>query len=193
MRIPKLFKPSFKFGVPGVPGVPDTTGTIENKELNPVFADTPIEWLGVPGVPDAARAEVSQLTGTPDTPDVATGVSVNLRNNILNNKRELKPDTPGTPDTPENSLCRKLLRTCGTCRHALCDPESDPVLGWRFCGLGWMGGLADHWHCDHWQDAACASPHDAQVERAKTLMALGWSASNAIAKACGESTQGGRP
>mgnify|MGYP003600638310 CR=1 FL=1 len=84
-------------------------------------------------------------------------------------------------------------RTCGACRHALCDTGSHPVLGWRFCGLGWMGGLADHWHCDHWQDAACASPHDAQVERAKTLMALGWSASNAIAKACGESTQGGRP
>lgn len=84
-------------------------------------------------------------------------------------------------------------RTCGTCRHALCDPENHPASGWRFCGLGWMGGFADHWHCDRWQDAACASPHDAQVEQAKTLMALGWSPSNAIARTCGERMQGGRP
>ena len=124
MRIPKLFKPSFKFGVPGVPGVPDTTGTIENKELNPVFADTPIEWLGVPGVPDAARAEVSQFTGTPDTPDVSTGVSVNLRNNILNNKRELKPDTPGTPGTPNKPVYRKLLPDTGPIPEGLNEVEA---------------------------------------------------------------------
>lgn len=83
-------------------------------------------------------------------------------------------------------------RVCGTCRHALRDPESHPVSSWCFCGLGWIGGFADHWHCDHRQDAACASPHDAQVERAKTLIALGWSPSNAIAKARGESTQRGQ-
>lgn len=86
-----------------------------------------------------------------------------------------------------------LRRTCGTCRHALRDPESHPILGWRFCGLGWIGGFADHWHCDHWQDAVCASPHDVQVDRAKAWMALGWSTSNAVAKAYGERVQGGRP
>jgi hypothetical protein len=86
-----------------------------------------------------------------------------------------------------------LRRTCGTCRHALRDPESHPILGWRFCGLGWIGGFADHWHCDHWQDAACASPHDVQVNRAKALIDVGWSLSNAIAKACRKSVQGGRP
>jgi hypothetical protein len=84
--------------------------------------------------------------------------------------------------------------TCGTCRHALRDPASHPMLGWRFCGLGWVGGFADHWCCDHWQDAASVSPHNVQVDRAKALMALGWSPSNAIAKvAYGERVQGDRP
>ena len=60
-------------------------------------------------------------------------------------------------------------RTCGTCRHALRDPASHPVSGWRLCGLGRVGGFADHWRCHDWQDIATASPHDAQVERAKAL------------------------
>lgn len=83
-------------------------------------------------------------------------------------------------------------RTCGTCRHALRDPNTHSVSGWRGCGLGWMGGFADQWRCDDWRDATSMSPHDAQVNRAKALIEVGYSPSNAIAKAYGERVQGGR-
>lgn len=29
---------------------------------------------------------------------------------------------------------------CGDCRHSAAIPDSDPVYGWRFCGLGIEGG-----------------------------------------------------
>lgn len=79
-------------------------------------------------------------------------------------------------------------RTCGTCRHALLGPDSHPRFGWRWCGLGWVGGLAgDDRQCHGWHDAASMSRHDPQVDRAKTLIASGWSPWNAAARARSES------
>lgn len=124
MRIPKLFKPAFKFGVPGVPGVPDTISAIENNELNPILADTLTEWPSVPGVPDAGSVDPPRLAGTPDTPDHAAGVSTLSTDNLLNNQEELNADTPGTPDTPENSLCRKLLPDTGPIPEGLNEIEA---------------------------------------------------------------------
>ena len=124
MRIPKLFKPSFKFGVPGVPGVPDTISAIENNKLNPILADTLTEWPGVPGVPDADGVDAPRLAGTPDTPDHAAGVSTLSNDSLLNNKENRNADTPGTPDTPENSLCRKLLPDTGPIPEGLNEIEA---------------------------------------------------------------------
>lgn len=92
-------------------------------------------------------------------------------------------------ETEESDFSR---RTCGTCRHALRNPNAHSLSSWRGCGLGWMGGFADQWRCDDWRDATSMSPHDAQVNRAKALIEVGYSPSNAIAKAYGERVQGGR-
>jgi hypothetical protein len=124
MRIPKLFKPSFKFGVSGVPGVPDTISAIENNKLNPILADTLTEWPGVSGVPDTDSVDAPRRAGTPDTPDHAAGVSTLSTDNLLNNQEELNTDTPGTPDTPENSLCRKLLPDTGPIPGGLNEVEA---------------------------------------------------------------------
>lgn len=111
--------------------------------------------------------------------------------------------TAKTPKTPDNESFVSIgsastpqpedfsPRTCGTCRHALREPSS--ISAWRWCGLGWVGGLADQQHCDDWHDAGSTSRHDPRVDRAKALIASGWSPWNAAAKAYGEGKSGGQP
>ncbi len=124
MRAPKMFKPCFTFSVPGVSSVPNAISIIENNELMTNLADTLREWPGVTGVSDADWGDIPRLAGTPDTPDHGAGVSTLSTDNLLNNKKELNADTPGTPDTPENSLCRKLLPDTGLVPEGLSEIEA---------------------------------------------------------------------
>lgn len=62
-------------------------------------------------------------------------------------RQDTVPPQPAPAPEPKSSIAR-----CGDCKHSILPPATEPVYGWRLCGLGLPGNFARAAHrCERWE------------------------------------------
>ena len=96
--------------------------------------------------------------------------------------KELRQERQPTQEAiqPAGVVC------CSDCLHSTLPPQTDPIYGWRLCGLGVAGGggfgRADR-QCDQFTLGEIQEPKtDPLASRIAELVAAGWSTWNAKAR-----------
>ena len=105
---------------------------------------------------------------------------------VIDELRQEQPTQDVKPLPAAGVVC------CGDCRHGQQIPDSDPIYGWRRCGLGVAdgGGFArQDRRCGQFEAGEIQPEIDPLATRIDELVADGWATWNARAKAESEAMQ----
>ena len=99
--------------------------------------------------------------------------------------KELRQEQEQEPESADDQT-RSGVVCCGDCAYSVLPPDTDPIYGWRSCGLGVAcgGGFsrADR-RCDQFALGEIQEPKiDPLASRIAELVAAGWSIWNAKAR-----------